>query len=121
VPAFRGEKLSAILRAHVAGGGEQDRPAGTDEHTDQASDLLRREGASVVVGIGVAFCGERVSCVKRRRHIRAIITCVSDVRKKCDLGWQSKETSSKTRDTSNWVASKGEASYKHASLVRNYR
>jgi hypothetical protein len=44
----------AILRARAAGGGERDRPAGTSEHTDRASDLLRRERASVVIGIGVA-------------------------------------------------------------------
>jgi hypothetical protein len=46
----------AILRARAAGGGERDKPAGTSEHTDRASDLLRRERerASVVVGIGVA-------------------------------------------------------------------
>jgi hypothetical protein len=59
-----------ILRARAAGGGERDRPAGTSEHTDRASDLLRRERASVVVGTGVAFCGERVSGVGRRRHKR---------------------------------------------------
>jgi hypothetical protein len=40
----------AILRARTAGGGERDRPAGTSEHTDRASDLLRGERASVVVG-----------------------------------------------------------------------
>jgi hypothetical protein len=76
------------------------------------SDLLRRERerASVVVGTGVAFCGERASGVRRRRHRRAITTCVSDVRKKGDPGWQSKETSPKTRDASNLVASKGDAS-----------
>jgi hypothetical protein len=39
--------------------------------------------------------------------------------KKGDPRWQSKETSPKTRYTSNWVASKGDASYKHASPVRN--
>jgi hypothetical protein len=44
----------AILRARAAGGSERDRPAGRSEHTDRASDLLRRERASVVVGIGVA-------------------------------------------------------------------
>jgi hypothetical protein len=44
----------AILRAPAAGGGEQDRPAGTSEHIDRAIDLLRRERASVVVGTGVA-------------------------------------------------------------------
>jgi hypothetical protein len=64
---------------------------------------------SVIVGTGVAFCGERASGVRRRQR-RAITTCVSDVRKKGDPGWQSKETSPKTRDTSNWVASKGDAS-----------
>jgi hypothetical protein len=44
----------AILRAHAAGGGKRDKPAGTSECTDQASDLLRREIASVIVGTGVA-------------------------------------------------------------------
>jgi hypothetical protein len=47
-------RCRAILRARAAGDGEQDRPAGTSEHTDRASDLLRRERASVVVGTGVA-------------------------------------------------------------------
>jgi hypothetical protein len=41
--AFWGKKLSVILRMHAAGGGEQDRPAGTSERIDRASDLLRRE------------------------------------------------------------------------------
>jgi hypothetical protein len=44
----------AILRARAAGGGERDRPARTSEHTYRASDLLRRERVSVVVGTGVA-------------------------------------------------------------------
>jgi hypothetical protein len=35
-----------ILRARAAGCGERDRPAGTSEHTNRASDLLRRERAS---------------------------------------------------------------------------
>jgi hypothetical protein len=43
-----------ILRARAAGGGEWDRPAWTSEHTNRASDLLRRERASVVVETGVA-------------------------------------------------------------------
>jgi hypothetical protein len=42
-PTFQGEKLSAILRAHAAGGDERDRPAGTSEHKDRGSDLLRKE------------------------------------------------------------------------------
>jgi hypothetical protein len=83
---FRGEKLSAILRVRAAGGGEWGRPMGSSEHTNRASDLLRRERASVVVGTGVALCGERESGVRRRRHRRAITTCVSDVRKKATLG-----------------------------------
>jgi hypothetical protein len=42
--SFSGEKLSTVLRAHAAaGGGEWDRPAGTSEHTDRASDLLMKE------------------------------------------------------------------------------
>jgi hypothetical protein len=83
-PAFRGEKLSVIPRACAAGGGERDRTTGTSEHTDRASDLLRRERerASVVVRTGVTFCGERASGVGRRRHRRTITTCVSDVRKR---------------------------------------
>jgi hypothetical protein len=32
-----------FLRVSATGGGERDRPAGTSEHTAQASDLLRRE------------------------------------------------------------------------------
>jgi hypothetical protein len=43
-----------ILRARAAGGDEQDRPTGTSEHTDRASDLLMRERASVVFRTGVA-------------------------------------------------------------------
>jgi hypothetical protein len=43
-----------ILKERATGGGERDRPAGTSEHTDRASDLLRREKASVVVRTGVA-------------------------------------------------------------------
>jgi hypothetical protein len=43
-----------ILRARAAGGSDRDRLAGTSEHTDRASDLLRRERVSVVVGTGVA-------------------------------------------------------------------
>jgi hypothetical protein len=40
--------------------------------------------------------------------------------KKGDPGWQSKETIPKTRDASNWVSNKGDASYRHASPMRNY-
>jgi hypothetical protein len=112
-----------VLRARAAGGDERDRPAGTSEHIDRASDLLRREreSASVVVGTGVTFCGERASGVGRKRHRREITTCVSDVRKKGDPVWQSKEMSPKTRDASNLVTSKGDASYRHASPIRNYQ
>jgi hypothetical protein len=46
-------RCRTILRERAAGGGERDRPAGTSEHTDRASDLLRRERVSVVVGTGV--------------------------------------------------------------------
>jgi hypothetical protein len=49
---------------------------------------------------------ERASGVGRIRHRRAITSCLSDVRKKGDPGWQSKETSVKTQDTSNWVPAK---------------
>jgi hypothetical protein len=70
----------------AAGSGERDWSAGTSENTDRVSDLLKRERASVVIGIGVAFCGERASGVRRRRRRRAITVCVSDVRKKATLG-----------------------------------
>jgi hypothetical protein len=40
---FLRREIKAILRAYAAGGGKLDRPAGTSEHTDRASDLLRRE------------------------------------------------------------------------------
>jgi hypothetical protein len=42
-PAFCGEKLSKILRVRAAGDGKRDRPVGTSDHTDRASDLLKRE------------------------------------------------------------------------------
>jgi hypothetical protein len=79
-----------ILRGRVAGGGERDRPAGTSEHTDRASDLMRRERARVLLSEQEwpSFCGERASGVERIRHrpIDEITTCVSDVRKKATLG-----------------------------------
>jgi hypothetical protein len=57
-----------ILRVHAAGSSERDGPTRISEHTDRASDLLRRERerASVVVGIGVAFCGESEWCLKEK-------------------------------------------------------
>jgi hypothetical protein len=42
---------------------------GSSEHTNQESDLLRRERASVVVGTGVAFCGERERVVSEGEDI----------------------------------------------------
>jgi hypothetical protein len=41
--SFLRREIKAILRACATGGGKLDRPAGTSEHTDRASDLLRRE------------------------------------------------------------------------------
>jgi hypothetical protein len=86
----------AILRARVAGGSEQDRPVGTSEHTDRASDLLRRERASVVVRnrSGLASAErEREWCRKdktqtQRRDNNMRLRC----EKKGDPGCQSKET-----------------------------
>jgi hypothetical protein len=71
-----------ILRARSAGGGERDRPAGTSEHTDRAS---------VVVRTGVALCGERASGVERIRH-RQDNNMRLRCEKKGDPWWQSKET-----------------------------
>jgi hypothetical protein len=109
-PTFRGEKLSAILRAHAADGGERDRPAGTFEHTDRASDLLRRERERERERVllseqeWTSFCGERASGVERIRHRRD-----NNMRLRCEKKRQP------------WVAIKGDASYKHASPVRTYR
>jgi 3'-phosphoadenosine 5'-phosphosulfate sulfotransferase len=83
-----------ILRARATGGGERDRPAGKSEHTDRASDLLRRERERERERVLLSeqewpsFCGERASGVERirNRHIDEITTCVSDVRKKATLG-----------------------------------
>jgi hypothetical protein len=107
-------RCCAILRARVAGGDERDRSAGTSEHTDRASDLLRRERERERERERVllseqewpSFCGERASGVERirHRHTDEITTCVSDVRKKMTL-----------------VPIKGDASYKHVSPVRTYR
>jgi hypothetical protein len=82
----------AILRARAAGDDERDRPAGTSEHTNRASDLLRRERERERVLLSEqewpSFCGERASGVERirQRHTDEITTCVSDVRKKATLG-----------------------------------
>jgi hypothetical protein len=38
-----------ILIMRVASGAEQDRPTGTSEHADRASDLLRRERERVLL------------------------------------------------------------------------
>jgi hypothetical protein len=85
-----------ILRARVASGGERDMSAGTSEHTDRASDLLRRERERerererVLLSEQECPSAERERVVSERRHRRAITMCVSDVRKKGDPGWQSK-------------------------------
>jgi hypothetical protein len=57
----------AILRACAAGGGERDRPAGTSEHTDRASDLLRREREQVLLSEQEwpSFCEERERVVSK--------------------------------------------------------
>jgi hypothetical protein len=81
-----------ILRARAAGDGEREWPTGTSEHTDRASDLLRRERERERVLLSEqewpSFCGERAGSVERIRHKHTdeITTCVSDVRKKATLG-----------------------------------
>jgi hypothetical protein len=119
-PAFWREKLSMILRERVAGSGKWDMRAGTSEQRIERVTFWG-ERASVVVGTGVAFCGERASGVGWRRQRRAITTCVSDVRKKGDPGWQSKETSPKTRAYPIGSPTKETHPNKHASPVRNYQ
>jgi hypothetical protein len=98
----------AILRARATGDGERDRPAGTSEHTDRASDLLRRERERERECVCVcvlseqewpSFCGERTSGVERIRHRGKdeITTCVSDVRKKATLGANQRKHASPVR------------------------
>jgi hypothetical protein len=60
----------AILRARAVGGSDWDRPAGTSEQTNRASDLLRRERERVLLleQKWPSFCGERVSGVERIRQ-----------------------------------------------------
>jgi hypothetical protein len=71
-----------ILRARAAGGGERDRPAGTFEHTNRASDLPRRESECCCRNRSGLASAERASGVERirHRHTDEITTCVSDVR-----------------------------------------
>jgi hypothetical protein len=78
----------AILRARAAGGGERDRPTGTFEHTNRASDLPRRESECCCRNRTGLASVESASDVERirHRHTDAITTCFSDVRKKATLG-----------------------------------
>jgi hypothetical protein len=75
-----------ILRVHAAGSSERDGPTRISEHTDRASDLLRRERESE------CCCRNRSGLLRRERvvsegeDIDEITTCVSDVRKKATLG-----------------------------------
>jgi hypothetical protein len=59
----------AILKARAAGGGERNRPAGTSEHTDRASDLLRgerkRERLLLSEQECPSFCRERERVVSK--------------------------------------------------------
>jgi hypothetical protein len=57
----------AILRERAASGGERDRPAGTSEHTDRASDLLKRETERVLLleQEWPSFYGERERVVSK--------------------------------------------------------
>jgi hypothetical protein len=41
--SFLRREISTIIRARIASGDERDRSVGTSEHTDRASDLLRRK------------------------------------------------------------------------------
>jgi hypothetical protein len=77
-----------ILRVRAAGGGERDRPAGTSEHTDTVSDLLRRESECCCRNRSGLLQRERerASGVGRRRQRRPITMCVSDLREKATLG-----------------------------------
>jgi hypothetical protein len=69
-PAFRGEKLSVILRAHAAGSGERNRSAVTSEHTDRASDLLRRESECCCRNKSGLLQRESEWCRKEKTHAR---------------------------------------------------
>jgi hypothetical protein len=73
-----------ILRARTAGGGEWDRPVGTSEHTNRASELLRRE--RVLLSEQEWPSTERERVVSEGEDTDEITMCVSDVRKKATLG-----------------------------------
>jgi hypothetical protein len=84
-PTFYGEKLSSILRAHAASGGEWDRPRGDIwAHRSSKWPSKERERA-VFLSEWEWPSTERASGVGRRRQRRAITTCVSDVRKEATL------------------------------------
>jgi hypothetical protein len=84
-----------ILRARVAGGGEQGRPTGTSEHIDRVSDLLRREIKCCCRNGSILLWRESEWCRKEK-----IETSNNNVRLRCekkgDPMRQSKETSPKT-------------------------
>jgi hypothetical protein len=107
-PTFYGEKLSSILRAHAASGGEWDRPRGDIwAHRSSKWPSKERERA-VFLSEWEWPSTERASGVGRRRQRRAITTCVSDVRKEETLyGNQMRWV---LRHEHIQVASKGDAS-----------
>jgi hypothetical protein len=74
------------LRTRAADDGEWDRPAGTSEHTDRASDLLRRERENECCCRNRSGLLQRESEWCRKDKTDEITTCVSDVRKKATLG-----------------------------------
>jgi hypothetical protein len=108
-----------ILRARAAGGGEQDRPVGTSEHIDRVSDLLRRESECCSQNRSGLPRRESEWCPKEKTE-----TSNNNVHLRCeekgDPGWQSRETSPKTRVYLIGSLAKETHPNKHVSPVRNY-
>jgi hypothetical protein len=100
-------------------GGERDRPVGTSEHIDRASDLLRRESECCCRNRSGLLRRESEWCRKKKTE-----TSNNKVRLRCekrgDRGWQSKEASPETRVYPIGTPAKETYPNKHASLVRNY-
>jgi hypothetical protein len=105
-----------ILRVRTAGGGERDRPAGTSEHTDRASDLLRRVSECCCRNGSGLLCRESEWCRKEKTE-----TSNNNVRLRCEKrgvpGWQSNEKSHKIRAYPIGSPAKETHPNKHASPV----
>jgi hypothetical protein len=116
---FLRREISVILRARTTGGDKRDRPAGTCEHTDRASDLLRKESECCCRnGSGLP---RRVSEWCRKEKTKTSNNNIHlQLRNKSDPRWQPKETCPKTRVCPTGSPAKETHPNKHVSPLRNY-